>query len=284
VIQRDRIMIVFAYDGSLHGGWVAHYAIRFASRLTEPRLRLVHVDDGAIGAIELERRIARIAEEARLFGVRFEAEVVARGGLRVVDHLLAMQPEEGVLVSGMRSRPRHQALLAGTVSAGLLATARLPVVALRVMHPGLLGQPSSVLLPLAERPASGRRAIPMLRLLGPELRQLHLLCVSEVPFWRHPLVSAAGAARRLGSARACVMQVEREIEQALEPRRLEMDASLVVSTDVAREIVLASARLRSHLVCLGASERSRSARLLGTPIERVLHAASCDVAVYRSRV
>lgn len=275
-------MIVFAYDGSLNGDWVAHYAVRFAASERDAHLRLVHVREGALPAGELEERIARIRDEARLFGVRFEAEITERAGQRVVDRLLALAPPGGVLVCGTRAKPRHQALLAGTVSARLLAEARLPVVALRVMAPGLLGQPARLLLPLAGHPRGARQAIPLLRLFGPELDRLHLLYVSEVPAWRHPLVTAAGAERRLSEGRAFVARVEHEIDRALAPRHFQIDASVVVSTDVAREIVLAAGRLKSQLVCLGASERSLPARLLRTPIEQVLRHAFCDVAVYRS--
>jgi hypothetical protein len=33
-------MLVFAYDGSLNGDWIAHYAVRFALASATPQLRL----------------------------------------------------------------------------------------------------------------------------------------------------------------------------------------------------------------------------------------------------
>jgi len=272
-------MIVFAYDGSLNGDWVAHYAVRFAANAPDARLLLLHVRDGSVPDAELDARIARIHGEARIFGVSFAAEVLDREGGRVADRLLAREPRAGALVCGTRARARHQALLAGTVSARLLAEARLPVVAIHVKQPGLLGQPGDVLLPLAGHPRGARQALPLLRLFGPDLRRLHVLSVNEAAAWRH---TAAGTARRLRAGRAFVARVEREIEEALAPRRFEMDASVVVSADAATEIVHAAGRLRAQLVALGASERSLPARLLRTPTERVLRDAPCDVAVYRS--
>jgi nucleotide-binding universal stress UspA family protein len=275
-------MIVFAYDGTLNGDWVSHYAVRFAANAPDRRLLLLHVRDGSVPEGDLDARIARIHGEARIFGVSFTAEVIDREGRRVVDRLLAREPPEGVLVCGTRARPRHQALLAGTVSARLLAEARLPVVAIHVKQPGLLGQPGDLLLPLAGHPRGAGQAIPLLRLFGPDLRRLHVLCVSEVAAWRARILTLAGTERWGRGGRAFVARVEREIEEALAPRRFELDASVVVSADAATEIVHAAGRLRSQLIALGASERSLPARLLRTPTEHVLRDAPCDVAVYRS--
>ena len=84
-------MLVFAYDGSLNGDWVAHYAARFAANTRERRLRLVHVHDGSPPP-HLPERIGRIAEECRLLGVALEPELHARGGARVADRLIDLVP------------------------------------------------------------------------------------------------------------------------------------------------------------------------------------------------
>ena len=44
-IQTQR-MLVCAYDGSLNGDWVVHYAVRFAATTPERRLRLRSVLPG----------------------------------------------------------------------------------------------------------------------------------------------------------------------------------------------------------------------------------------------
>ena len=49
-----------------------------------------------------------------------------------------------------------------------------PVIAIRVVHPGVLGQPGTVLLPLAASPRSAARALFLLRLLGGDLQYLHV--------------------------------------------------------------------------------------------------------------
>jgi len=146
-------VLVFAYDGSLNGDWVAHYAARFAANTRERRLRLVHVHDGSPPP-HLPERIGRIAEECRLLGVALEPELHARGGARVAERLIDLVPlgHETTLICGARAHMRNLAFLAGTVSARLLGAGRFRVVALRVVHPGVLGQPGRVLLPLAGHP------------------------------------------------------------------------------------------------------------------------------------
>ena len=277
-------MLAFAYDGSLNGDWVAHYAVRFAAGMPARRLRLLHVHDGAPAA-DLSPRIARIADECARLGVTLAPELHAAAGAAVAERLLALVPPgpETMLVVGTRAKPRNLAFLAGTVSARLLAAAQCPVVAIRVVQPGVLGQPGRVLLPLAGHPRGARSAHPLLRLLAPDLRELHVLLVRELSRLRYRLLRAATARRLLEEGRAFVARVEDEVARALAGHAVALDGSVVVSDDAVKEILVVAARLHSRLVCLGASERSLPQRLAyGNPIEQVLRDAPCDVAVYRS--
>ncbi|HSQ01011.1 MAG TPA: universal stress protein [Candidatus Dormibacteraeota bacterium] len=277
-------MLVCAYDGSLNGDWVAHYAVRFAATTPERTLRLLHVYDGR-AADDLPQRIARIADECALLGVGIESELHASAGAKVADRLLALVPPGPgtMLVAGTRSRPRNLAFLAGTVSARLLAADHCSVVAIRVVHPGVLGQPGRVLLPVAGHPRGARHALPLLRLLGPDLRELHLLLVRELSRLRFSLLPPTTARRLLDEGRTFVTRVEEEVRAALAPYEYGLDTSVVLSDDAPKEILVFAGKLRSRLVCLGASERSLPQRLAyGNPIEQVLRDAPCDVAVYRS--
>jgi nucleotide-binding universal stress UspA family protein len=188
-----------------------------------------------------------------------------------------------MLIAGTRNRPRNLTFLAGTVSARLLAADRCSVVAIRVVHPGVLGQPGRVLLPVAGHPRGARYALPLLRLLGPDLRELHLLLVRELSRPRFRLLRPATARRLLDEGQDFVDRVEDEVRAALAPHASVLDASVVVSDDAPKEILVFAGKLRSRLICLGASERSLPRRLAyGDPIEQVLRDAPCDVAVYRS--
>jgi len=277
-------MMAFAYDGSLNGDWVSHYAVRFAAQSPERRLQLLHVYDGHVAG-EVAHGIDRIAAECARLGVALDPILRARGATSVAGCLLALVPAGPgtMLVAGTRARPRNIAFLAGTVSAQLLAAGRFPVVAMRVVQPGVLGQPGHVLLPLSGHPRGAAFALPLLHLLGTDLLRLHVLLVREVSRLRFRLLDQAAAERLLAAGRGFLAGVEEELRRGLAPLRGAFDASAIVSDDAAREILVFAAKLHARLICLGASKRGLPARLVyGNPIEQVLRDAPCDVAVYRS--
>jgi nucleotide-binding universal stress UspA family protein len=79
----------------------------------------------------------------------------------------------------------------------------------------------------------------------------------------------------------CV-EAEREISGALGHSKVMIDAHIVISDDVAKEIIIHAGKCKSRLIYMGASERSLAGQLiLGSPLERVLLDAPCDVGVYR---
>jgi nucleotide-binding universal stress UspA family protein len=275
-------VLVFAYDGSLNGDWVAHYAVRFAVHTGGRTLRLVSVRD-ALPESHLEERIGRIADECKVLGVGLEVDLIARGGTDVAERLLQYVPLGATVIAGTRARPRNFSLLAGTVSARLLEAGRFSVIAIRVVHPGVLGQPGSVLLPLAGAPRAAANALPLLRLLGGDLRHLHVLVVREVPHLRFRFLRSKRAERLLAGGYALVATIEEELRVGLALHRFDLDSSVVVSDDAPKEILLHAAKHRSRLICLGASRRTWRQRLVyGAPIERVLRDTPSDVAVYRS--
>jgi nucleotide-binding universal stress UspA family protein len=270
-------VLTLAYDGSLNGDWVAHYAVRFAANGSGRRLRLLHVHEGP-PAPHLAERIARIARECELAGVTLEAELAPRGASGVAERLLALLPPGATLVAGIRARPRDATLLVGTVTAQVIEARRCPVVALRVVHPGVLGQPGSVLLPVEAGSRDARRALPLLRLLGPDLHRLHLLVVRELSRLRLRLLSRAGARRLVAEGRGLLAPLEEELREGLAPHPFRLDSSVVVADDAPREIVLHASRHRSRLICLGTPPRPLARH--GGAVERVLRDAPADVAVY----
>jgi nucleotide-binding universal stress UspA family protein len=277
-------VLVLAYDGSLNGDWVSHYAVRFAANTPARTLRLVHVTDGASES-GLGERIARIADECKVLGVVLETELPPRRGVGVAETLLELVPERATLIAGLRARPRNRAVLAGTVSARLLEAGRFSVVAVRVVHPGVLGQPGSVLLPIAGRPHQAALALPLLRLLGRDLQHLHLLFVREVSGLRFRFMSQEGADELLARGRALVAPIEDELRAGLASFRFQLDSSVAVSDNARNEILLWASKLRSRLIGLGASRRTLLQRVVsGNPVEHLLRDAPADVAVYRTVV
>lgn len=261
---------------------MAHYAVRFAAASAQRRLRLVHVHEGEP---VVAPRLSRIECECRVAGVSLEVELVRRQGRPVAELILARAPGamRGMIIAGTRQRPRNLAYLARTVSAELLARAPCGVVALRVVHPGALGHPERVLLPLSGHPRGAAGALPLLEHLGAGLVHLHVLFVRELSRLRYRALDARAAERLLEQGRRFVRAVEQELRAGLEGRRFALDSSVIVSDDVPKEILVHASKHRARLICLGASERSLPRRLVyGNPIEQVLRDAPCDVAVYRS--
>jgi nucleotide-binding universal stress UspA family protein len=174
------------------------------------------------------------------------------------------------------------AFLAGTVSARLFAAGRLPLVALRVVHPGLLGQPERLLLPVIGRAGAARDALPLLRLFGAELGRLHVQWVHSLSRIRFRMLGVAAAEHLLEEARVAAGRFEDEIRAELDLAGCTFDAGAVVTDDWPKEILIAAGRQQSGIVCLPAPGRDIPGRIFfGTAVEQVLRSAPCDVAVYR---
>lgn len=267
-------MLIFAYDGSLHGDWVAHYALRFAASQAPRHLRLVHVTD-APPVAELPARLDRIAAEAARLGVAVDIELVPHGDGDVAAALLALAPAGATVITGTRARPRARSFLAGTSSARLLAARAVGVIALHIVAPGVLGQPGRVLLPILDRGPLAARALPLLQLLRPDLDHLHVALIRERSALRARLGSAGEQRRAHADDARHLAAVEHALRLGLAPVPPVIDGSVTVAPDVAREIALAAARHRARLICLDAEATG------GGALERVLRVAPADVAIVR---
>lgn len=277
--------IVFAYDGSIHGDWVARYAIRLA-RASEAGLEVVHVDDGAWSDAVIESRLAHLGEVAGAHGV----EVSMRSlGARTTTSGVAAALEDAVptgagriLLSGLRVRDSGRGLLRGTVSDQLLRSGRHDVLAIRVVSPGLLGHARHLLFSLSQNPRAAERAVPFLRLLAPELTRLSLLTVMSPRLGRlsSPTTGDLRSLRARGADH--LRGVEARLRGALSPLEIACDPHVSVSWDWSTEITRFAARARAELVLVGSTERTLASRFVfGNPLERVLHDAVCDVAIFR---
>lgn len=276
-------MIHFAYDGTIHGDWVSHYAMRLASRHPSRELHLLHVDEQHLSRPALDERISHIEAQCQRLHVRLHVEICNLAG-NVHQSLQSRLPGggESLIICGMRSRRARTGFLSGTVSEQLLQSRRYPVLALRIMQPGVLGAPRDLLLPVSGRPLGLQSALPFLRLFAPDIMHLHLLHVRRVPVWRYRLLTYDTVERLSHAGREYCHRLEAEIGQQLNLAEAAIDATVIVSDDVPKEIVIFANKVKSRLIVLGASQRSLSQRFFyGNPIEQVLRDASCDVAVYR---
>ena len=276
-------MIYLAYDGSLNGDWVARYAMRMALHAHQCSLTLVHIREPALSEDLLAEKLERIEGECAALGVNLHCELRPPAGDVHAALLRAIPPgAESIVVAGTRVRARNRSYLAGTIAERLLQCGRFPVLALRVVQPGLLGHPRRFLLPLSGHPRGVASVWPFFRLFLPEMENLVILRGMIVSPQRLRHLETA----RIRGLREAGVRYLGNVAEEIRCRRgaadFMMDSRIVISDDWPHEILVHASQLRSRMILLGASERALWHRLLhGRPFERVLRDTSCDVGVYR---
>ncbi len=276
-------MIILAHDGSLYGDWVARYAIRFAANETDRKLLLLHVLDGRIETAIAEARLARLREECAGAGVTCHQEMLTPGQ-SVHRTLRQATPHDptALLICGTRVKPRRQAFLTGSVAELLLRGHQCPVLALRVVQPGLLGLPHDLLIPLAGHHDSYSRLEPILRRLLPQLRRLHLLHALPANPITQPHQTRERCETLLDEGRRYLDRIGTTLKEQHGTISCSIDHRVVITTDPAHQILVEASHLKAQMLLLGASERSLAHRVFhGQALEQLLRDTPCDVGIYR---
>jgi len=275
-------MLHFAYDGSIHGDWVARYATRMATRLPDPGLHVLHVEDRQLANADVEAGLDRIKAACAELALPVEV-TVAPARSSVADTLLELVPADPThfLVCGTRVRQKGRGFLADTVSEQLLRAGRCQVLSVRVVQPGLLGGPRSILIPVSGRPEGIRVGLPFLRLLVSEASKVEVLLVHRVSHRRFRQMSHAEALRLVEHGQHYVSTVKHSMSTELDLPLGQVDGTAILSDDIPKEIAIHAGKHKSQLIYMGASVRSlRTRSVYGNPIEQVLRNAPCDVAIY----
>jgi nucleotide-binding universal stress UspA family protein len=277
-------MLFFAYDGSINGDWVSHYAVQLAAAHHDHRLTLIHVRNRLTTEASLTEKLQRMRRECERHGVEFIPQLLPPVSRHLHEAIRSVVPAgpEHYLVCGTRARGLRRGFLSGSIAEHLLDSGHCNVLAVRVVHPGLLGAPHRLLLPVVERPGGFRSGFPFLRLFYPLVSQLHLVLVAHVRHGRYRQLNPALAERLSTPGLAYCERIEQEIDAQLGLGAKILDTFVVVSDQIAGEILIAANKTLSQLIYIGASERTARERFFyGDPIEQVLRQAPCDVAVYR---
>lgn len=276
-------MIILAHDGSVYGDWVARYALRFAADEQDRKLLLLHVRDGKVSSEIVDSRFNRLAGECTSASVEFLAQDLPLGASVHRSLRQAIPPEpEALLVCGTRVKARRQKYLGGSVSEKLLRMHQCPVLALRVVQPGLLGNPHDLLLPLAGHLHGFPRIEPIIRRLRPHLRSVHLCRTMHVNPLRHPYLSPVMQRRLKQVGNSYLERFRTEMAASLGAETFRYDQRVMISSDWAHEVLLHASHLKTQLMLLGLTERSLTYRVLhSTSIETILHKTPCDVGIYR---
>jgi nucleotide-binding universal stress UspA family protein len=276
-------MIILAHDGSIYGDWVARYALQFAAGEVDRKLLLLHVLDGKINPDIVEVKFARITENCQEAGVECLLRFLPLGKTvhRTLRQAIPHDPD-ALLVCGTRVKPNKRTLLGGSVAEQLLRTHQCPVLALRVVLPGLLGNPHELLVPLAGHLGGFARVWPVFRRFAMQLTKVHLFRAMAI----NPLLQAHLTPTRKQAlsniGRAHLAQISAELKECMPLQSFRLDQSLTVTTDWPHDVLTLSSRLKVQLMLLGVSERSLAHRIFhGAGIEKVLLEAPCDIGVYR---
>ena len=275
--------IVLAHDGSINADWVARYALRMAAGLPGRRLQVIHILDGSVARARIEARFAAIARECVREGLHCELLIRDLHGDVAASLLAAMQPGAvSHCLCGARVAARgSRGFLAGTVSERLLRSGQCNVLAVRVVSPGLLGCPRTLLFPLAGHPRGFRSAMPFLLLLAQPTARLHLLRVMVVGHLHLGHLSAATARARIALGYDYLTRVADEIRAQADAPPCHLERHAVLAADWAGEILVQAGKLGVQMILLGASERSLPHRVVyGNPLERILRDTACDVGIY----
>ena len=276
-------MIILAHDGSLYGEWVARYAIRFAAFEADRKLITLHVQDGKTSRDIVDARIKRLELDCQKLGLIFDCEYLSPGQdvYRSLRQAIPHDPD-ALLVCGTRVKPRHQALLSGSVAEKLLRTHQCPVLALRVVQPGLLGAPATLFLPLAGHALGMARFWPVFSRLVPHLKTVYLFRALNIHYLRYPHLSRSRERSLRDSGLRHLDQVVLELQEKIPQQSFTLNRRVVISSDWSNEVLTQASRIKAQMILLGVSERNQVHRMFhGVGLERVLQKAPCDVGVYR---
>lgn len=276
--------LVLAYDGSINADWVARYAMQMASGLPSRQLLLIHILDGSLSRVRVEAQCEAIVAESKRHVVDCQYAIHEPSG-DVLSSLLWAIPagRQCTCLCGTRIASRGRGYLAGTIAERLLRGKQFNVLAIRVVSPGLLGCPRTLLFPLAGHPRGFKAALPFLQMLAASVKRLHLLRVMTVNSFHFRYISADGARRRVAEGYAYLNQVLAEIKEQTSDATWHLDRQVVLSDDWAKEIIIQAGKVNAAMVLLGATERNLPSRYFyGNRIEQILRNASCDVGIYRT--
>lgn len=278
-------MVFLAYDGSLNGDWVARYTIELASNTASRSLTLLHVADGSVAAKLLEEKIHNLEQLCSAAGVSFTSAILTLHD-KVETTLLKLLPQDtnDLLICGTRVRRHTRGYLAGTVAERLIAASHIPVLALRVVQPGLLGRPRSLLLPFGGHQRGCRDLAPLLQPLLPTLDKVQLLRAMTVSPNQRLYHSPEERQRLRQTGLNYLHHIRTEIELLAGGSPPRIDEHLAICSDWVNEVLVLASRLRVQLLILGSSNQPRWKQLLRpSGLERMLAATPCDIGVYRTR-
>ncbi|MCW8892106.1 MAG: universal stress protein, partial [Deltaproteobacteria bacterium] len=259
--MRGGDMIILAHDGSLYGDWVARYALNFAVAETDRKLLALHVLDGKTSQELVTSKFAQLETACRNRGIDFIPQLLPldSGVYRSLRHAIPHAPE-ALLVCGTRIKAKKRTFLRGSVAEQLLRCHQCPVLALRVVQPGLLGSPRHLLMPLAGHVSGFPRVWPIFQRLSVNLQRVHLFRSLHVRQLRHAYLNPARQRRLLSAGEAYLEKIFAEMSAHLPEQRFSVERQAMISSDWPNAVLIQASRLKVQMILLGVSERNLAHR------------------------
>jgi len=276
-------MIILAHDGSLYGDWITCYAANFAAVEDDRKLFALHVLDGTVSEDIISAKFARLAELCRDQQIDFSSHLLPLGS-GVYRSLRQAIPHDAnnLFIFGTRSKVKKRTLLRGSIAEQLLRTHQCPVLAVRVVQPGLLGSPEELLLPLAGHWSGVARIEPIVKRLIFRVHRLHLFRALQVHHLRHAHLSVDRERRLLAAGQSYLRAIGDQLSEKL-PHKFSLERQVMIAANWPNAVLTQASRLKTQMVLLGVSERSLAHKMLhGVGIEQVLRESPCDIGIYRA--
>lgn len=276
-------MFYFAYDGSINGDWVSHYAIHLVAGHPDKSLHLLHVDDGQTSESSLNSKLQRLRGECNRAGVKLVPDVVTSAGdvYRAIRSHVPPGPQHALLC-GLRVRSQKQGLLRGTVSERLLRSQHCNVLAVRVVQPGLLGVPRRLLWPITDNSHRIRFGLPFLE---PPCPTACATSYHAAHSGRAFALATNVASRHRTTSHACsyLLRERRAANHRplwLEPKPIGCTRGRLGRRGKGNRRYGQQDQVTIDLHWRGGGGVTQQF-FRGRPIEQILRSATCDVAVYR---
>jgi len=288
-------MIYLAYDGSINSDWISRYSMELA-HTQGSELTFLYVREDGIKVDTIEKKMNSFSAFCKKNKIQFQYKII--DPIKNVYFTLIQNIPPGannLVVCGTRVRAKKTGYITGTISEKLLRYHKFPVLAIRVVHPGILGNPKHILMAVSGKYENTKANIPLLSLLMEHAHSLTIVRVMEVPeiVFRYMRLSRSRALRKKGLI--VVKKVLEEIRQVLPQRndkkgklsskhsKINLDMRVEICNDWVGEVLIQAGKLKSDFILLGATEKILPVRFFyGNRIERFLRDSPCDVGVYRA--
>lgn len=280
--NESRIFLV--YDGSINSDWVSRYAIRIAANSNHKKLFLFHILDGSFSTEEIQIKIKAIADECAFSNVEV-GHAVLPVAKNVFSTIMESIPhgEENYCICGARVSSRGKGFLTGTISEQLLHANKFNVLAFRVVHPGLLGCPREILVPLVGQKAQARAILPFYHLLSPDIEKIHFLSIIHANPWLIPYFSKKRIRALKNKGFIRIREFLDDIREKEDSQSIRYDGRVVLSDDWVHETLVQASQLNARLVLLEATGRGLLYRFIPLGrIERFLRNTTCDVGLFKT--